>query len=78
MHKLNESSCNIASRVICIEKICKTGIKEKTEFFYLQFIINKFLLFVRKFSVVSEFSKTVRKSLFRKYHQKAIVSLKQI
>ena len=33
MNEINESSCNIASRVICTEKMRKADVKEKKEFF---------------------------------------------
>ena len=32
MNEVNKNTCNIASRVICTEKLCETDVKEKKNF----------------------------------------------
>ena len=41
----------MASRVICTEKLCETGVKEENNFFYI--IYDRLLAFIsEKFSIV--------------------------
>ena len=44
MNEVNKNTCNIASRVICTEKLCETGVKEKRIF--LPTIYGKLIAFI--------------------------------